>query len=126
MSYSLSVSDLLLVEGFKEAWGTENQESINKILFENGMDTTQDVEIRFCKHRNLQNQIVDCERYEGEERVDRSWLSTGVASLNAWVNSTNDLSLRNELRGMSKEEKKSDFSFMKQEKDRSKKMGGGV
>lgn len=107
MYHNLSISDLMLVEGFKEAYGKKDETTIKRILFENGMDVTKAFEENVCAHRNLRNQHVHCSRYEGMERCDIPWLKGGAASLDAWIASTGDASFRDELRGMSRERNKS-------------------
>lgn len=101
--YSLSISDLILVDGFKEKYGEWDVEGIEEILYQNGMDTTQHYELVKRLHRNLQNKVVDCIRYEGVERCDKEWLMTGAASPEAHIKATTDYTLREELRNMSKE-----------------------
>jgi len=83
IGFNLSVSDLLLVDGFKEAFGQGNKEEIKQILFNNGMDVNKEFELVFCRHRNLRGMVVECQRYEGEERFDRDWLKSGAASWEA-------------------------------------------
>lgn len=83
IGFNLSVSDLLLVDGFKESFGQDNKEKIKEILFNNGMDVNKEFELVFCRHRNLRGMVVECQRYEGEERFDRDWLKSGAASWEA-------------------------------------------
>jgi hypothetical protein len=92
--YSLSVSDLLLVEGFQEAYGSGDKEKIAKILQANGMDTTQGVDEVFCAHRNLRGEVVTCVRYEGFELTTPEWLASGAASLDAHIGACKDVSKR--------------------------------
>lgn len=101
----LSFSDLLLVDGFAEAFGQQDVAGIKDCLWRCGMDVNHEekYEEAFVEHRNLQNHVVKCIRYSGYERTDNAWLKTGVASLAAIIASTPDLSLRRELRTMSKE-----------------------
>jgi len=106
--HNLSISDLMGVDGFKEAYGTKDEATIKRILFENGMDVAKPYEENVCGHRNLKNQHVHCSRYEGIERTDYFWLKeSGCATLEAWIASSNDLSFREEMRSLSKETNKS-------------------
>lgn len=100
--YSLSVSDLILVDGFKEAFakGDEGIAEVMAILHANGMDTNKAVELVTCTHRNLQNKVVVGERYEGSERLDKPWIKSGYASLEAQIEAEEDSNLRFTLRSM--------------------------
>lgn len=100
VGFNLSLSDLLLVEGFAEAFGKDDNQAIYKILEENGFDTSMGVEAVVCKHRNLRGNVVDCLMYQGHERSDE-WLTSGAAS---WDNilEHSSLDLRIELKTMGK------------------------
>lgn len=92
--YYLSVSDLLLVEGFKEAYGSGDKEKIFSILKANGMDVDEGVDEVFCTHRNLRGDVVKCIRYEGFELTTKEWLNLGAASLEAHIAACPDASKR--------------------------------
>lgn len=99
IGHTLSISDLLLIDDFKVAFGKDDKKTIERILFENGMDVSEPYSLEFSKHRNLRGNIVSCERYVGEERQDRSWLKSGAASWDCIVESC-DLDLRIQLKTM--------------------------
>lgn len=99
--FNLSVSDLLLIDGFKEAYGKEDNRTVRKILFMNGLNIKEPYEVVVTTHRNLRNQVVTCERYEGSERLDTAWLKSGFASMYAIIEATKDDNLRHTLRVMS-------------------------
>lgn len=101
IGHTLSVSDLLLIKDFQVAFGNDDKQAIEKILFENGMDVTEPYTVEFSQHRNLRGQIVSCDRYVGEERQDKNWLKSGAASWEAQVESC-DLDLRIALKTMGK------------------------
>lgn len=108
MYHNLSISDLNLVEGFKEAYSSKDVATIKRMLFENGMDINKEYEEHVCEHRNLRNQHVHCSRYEGEERTDYAWIKeSGCATLEAWIASAKDSSIREDMRCMSKEQNRS-------------------
>lgn len=108
MYHSLSISDLMLVDGFKQAYGQKDEKTINRILFENGMDISKPFEEHVCGHRNLRNQHVHCSRYEGFVRTDSWWLKeSGCATLEAWLASTDDDSFRAEMKHLSREQNRS-------------------
>lgn len=98
--FSLSMSDLVLLEEFIDAFAREDKYAINRVLWKNGMDVNYPVEIQYVQHRNLQNKVVTCERYIGTERSDKEWLGLGAASLDAHINSSKDESLRDELKAL--------------------------
>jgi hypothetical protein len=124
VDFALSVSDLKLVDGFNENFDASiacfpdryeiveevgerhifiKDEDILKFLRENGMDTSEPVEVVFVQHRNLQNKIVSCYRFEGQERLDNDWIKSGCATMQAVISSSKDDSMRFALRSMSAE-----------------------
>ena len=55
-----------------------------KILYDFGMDTSQQIEIQTdIQHRNRLDKIVVCDRYVGHERIDKEWIESGYASQEA-------------------------------------------
>lgn len=101
VGFNLSLSDLLLCEGFAQAFGEDNKPAINKFLFDNGLDVSMGVDEVVCKHRNLRGNVVDCLMYQGHERSCSEWLSGGSAS---WDNTLehSSLDLRIQLKNMGK------------------------
>lgn len=101
VGFNLSLSDLLLCEGFAQAFGEDNKLEINKFLFDNGLDVSMGVDEVVCKHRNLRGNVVDCLMYQGHERSCKEWLSGGSAS---WDNTLehSSLDLRIQLKNMGK------------------------
>lgn len=101
VGFNLSLSDLLLCEGFAQAFGEDNKEQINKFLFDNGLDISMGVDEVVCKHRNLRGNVVDCLMYQGHERSCKEWLTGGSAS---WDNTLehSSLDLRIQLKNMGK------------------------
>lgn len=103
VDFSLSMSDLVLIKEFAEAFGKDDKETIKKILFENGMDTNAEIEEVACTHRNLQGKVVNCIRYEGLERSDPEWLKNPACSWDARVAACDDPHLRIQLGAMGKQ-----------------------
>lgn len=101
--YSLSFADLMLVDGFKEAVQQNDTATVQRILFENGMEVSKHHDVRICNHRTLTNKEFNGPRYEGEERLDTVWIKSGCASLEAIIESAKDPSVRFELRVMSRQ-----------------------
>lgn len=101
IGHTLSISDLLLIKEFQTAFGNDDKQAIEKILFENGMDIEEPYTVEFSQHRNLRGQVVSCDRYVGEERQDKNWLKGGAASWEAQVEAC-DLDLRIQLKTMGK------------------------
>ena len=102
IGHSLSLSDMLLVDGFKEAFGTDNKELINNYLYDNGLDCSLGVDEVVCQHRNLRGQVVNCLRWEAHERSDSEWLGGEGCS---WENTLehSSLDLRIQLKTMSQQ-----------------------
>ncbi len=99
--YNLSVSDLIHVDGFKEVFAAGDIEAVKKFLYHNGMNTEKEFELVRSTHRNLRNQVVNGERFEGQERLDEQWIKSGCASLEAQIEAVEDDNLRFNLRAMS-------------------------
>lgn len=100
--YYLSMSDLVLVDKFKEAFSSGDRDKVLDILYENGMDVKRPISSELVQHRNLQNQIVTCVRLVGNERTDKDWRNSGAASITAWVDDE-DKGLKEDLLTLSKE-----------------------
>jgi hypothetical protein len=90
VGFNLSLSDLLLCEGFAKSFGEDNKEQINKFLFDNGLDVSMGVDEVVCKHRNLRGNVVDCLMYQGHERSDSTWMRSEGCS---WDNQVENSSL---------------------------------
>lgn len=103
VEYSLSFSDLVLVDGFKKAVMEQDIQTVHRILFENGMDVSKKVKIVSCNHRNLQGKEFNGPRYEGYERLDPVWVKSGAATMDAIIESSNDPHMRVKLRTMNKQ-----------------------
>lgn len=124
VDFALSVSDLNLIDSFKQDFTTSIENfpdgyevveenghrqiflqdpMILKYLRQNGMDTSENVEVVFIQHRNLQNKVVSCYRFEGSERLDDEWIKGGCATMVAIIASSKDNSMRFALRSMSAE-----------------------
>lgn len=99
--FSLSVSDLIHVDGFKEVFADGDLEAVKGFLYHNGLNTNEPFELVRVTHRNLRNQVVNGERFEGKERLDPKWIKSGYASLDAQIESVEDENLRFNLRTMS-------------------------
>jgi len=81
VGYSLSVSDLMLIDGFADVYSAKNEEAILSFLQQNGMDTNLEINlVDPIQHRNLRGMIVEDMRYEGFERSDKDWLKNGCPS----------------------------------------------
>lgn len=101
IGFNLSLSDLMLVDNFAEAFGKNDKQAIYKILEQNGFDVSMGVEEVVCQHRNLQGKVVNCLMYQGHELSSPEWLCSGNAT---WLNVVehSSLDLRIDLKNMSK------------------------
>ena len=102
--YSISLSDLILIEDFAKAFASQDKNTIEKILYSNGMEVKHGYTTEPRQHRNLQGKVVNCIRYEGVERIDREWLQSGAASMEAYVASS-DPEVQKDMKNMSKQSK---------------------
>lgn len=93
----LSLYDLNQIVGFKSVKETNSREELERILFECGMDVTKTYILRKCLHRPRSSNLpYDGFRFEGTERLDKPYLMSGLASLEAKL-FTKDIELRKEL-----------------------------
>lgn len=100
--YSLSLSDLMLVDG----WQANDIASVERILYENGIDVSLGWHTERLLHRNLQNKVVDTLRFCGTQRRDSKWQKVGM-SFEDQIANTKDSFLKSDLIVMSK---RSNFS----------------
>lgn len=98
--YSLSFHDLNMVDGFKDAYASQNVKLFEAILHTNGMDMAQGYELVHCTHRTINKIEYTGIRVEGFERIDPAWLATGAASMEAQIEAVRDPDLRHDLRKM--------------------------
>lgn len=98
--YNLSFHDLMFVDGFKDAFDSQNTKVLDAILFTNGMDTSVGYELVHCTHRTINKILYTGIRVEGFERLDKPWLATGAASMEAQIEAVQDIHLRHDLRKM--------------------------
>lgn len=104
VDYNLSYSDLALVDNFVDIMLDDYMgQSFLNCLHDNGMNLNYEIDLHVCRHRNLRGDIVYCPRWEGQERLDKAWIKSGAASMNAIIFSTKDESLWIELSNMSKQ-----------------------
>ena len=101
-AYSLSISDLVLDKEFVKAYGENDIPKIKDILWKYGMDVkNKEFEEVFCTHRNLQNQVHTCIRYQGAERTDKVYIQSGMASMYARIEaSERGAAFKGDLLGM--------------------------
>ena len=70
--------------GFRFSNIESDQERLKGILFSLGMDTSKNfIKQPNIQHRNRLNKVVTCDRYVGNERLDRVWIDSGYASREA-------------------------------------------
>lgn len=100
-SFIVSLSDLLLLDSWKQAAKEDDKKEMYRVLFLNGMDITKPFEYEYCTHRNLQGQVVTCERIIGQERSDKAFLESGYASQQVRLEARGDASMYREHDGMS-------------------------
>lgn len=99
--YNLSFHDLFLVDGFKEAYESQNVKVFEAILKTNGMEVDLGYELVASTHRTINNILYTGIRVQGFERTDSAWIATGCASIDAQIRSVKDAEVRTHLRRMS-------------------------
>lgn len=98
--YNLSFHDLFLVNGFKEAYDSQNIKVFEAILKTNGMEVDLGYELVASTHRTINNILYTGIRVQGFERTDPAWIATGCASIDAHIRSVKDEEVRKHLRRM--------------------------
>lgn len=98
---NLSFYDLLQIPAFKLAAQQNCKETMDRVLWECGMDTNQNYEIVWTTHRALTTNIPQ-ENYlvMGWGRTDKSFIESGYARLEDIIAASGDSSLRAELLGL--------------------------
>ncbi len=83
---SLIVANVIVSESELLAYNPDffkgiTPELFKKSLYELGIDTNLPIiQQSNIKHRNRLNQVVKCNRWVGEERLDPQWICSGYAS----------------------------------------------
>lgn len=83
---SLIVANVIVSESELLSYNPEffkgiTPDKFKKALYELGIDTSLPVlQQSNIKHRNRLNEIVKCNRWVGEERLDPEWITSGYAS----------------------------------------------
>ena len=95
--YSLSFYDLLQYPLFKMAAKQNDEGLMKEIFYQAGMDTSKEFELVEVLHRPVSSKEPWFGlRVQGDERLDKEWLSAGCASFEAKTY-TSDASLRSAL-----------------------------
>lgn len=100
----ISMSELVKVKpDITSDWVNENYEEFLTMLYSLGLDTNIPFEIQGnIRHRNRFGEVVTCDRYVGNERIDRAWINSGYASYEALAKSADNKILTDlfRMRGM--------------------------
>ena len=99
----LSMSDIAMLDVCKGGSCSELPfEQLLDIAYKHGLNVKKFYKIEKGLHRNFQGKVIDCEYLIAEERLDKEWIKSGNATLEAVIASTKDKSLRKELNDMRK------------------------
>lgn len=99
---SISFYVLMMDNDLKKAIAENDSATLEKALYELGIDTSQEYEIVSCEHRPIPSKpiIWTGPLVQGFERLDEKWIKGGYASLDAVIASDEDASKRYLLRSM--------------------------
>ena len=98
----LSEADLQKLDFWTEDFPETNPEAFKNILFQHGAEITQEIECVTDTHRmRTSNQTHTGKRWVFVERQDRDYLNSGIASMEAWLASS-DESTREDMMNMSR------------------------
>lgn len=92
ISRNISESDLTTFKEYDGSIAVRNQ-----LLYKLGVDTALHIEVIECQHRNLQGKVVEGKLFMAFERLDREWVKSGHASIEAFIASSNDPTLSKEI-----------------------------
>ena len=69
---------------FTYQWAEDNPSTFKAMLWELGMDVNMPYECQEnIQHRNRFEEVVQCDRWVGNERIDADWVQSGLASYEA-------------------------------------------
>ena len=97
ISRNISESDLATFTEYDGSVAIRNQ-----LLYKLGVDVSMTVEVIECQHRNLQGKVVEGKLFMGFERLDRDWVKSGHASLEAFIAYGGDETMAREVNEMNK------------------------
>ena len=95
ISRNISESDLATFKEYDGSVAVRNQ-----LLYKLGVDTSLLIEVIECQHRNLQGKVVEGKLFMAFERLDREWVKSGHASIEAFIAAGNDPTLAKEVATM--------------------------
>jgi len=98
ISRNISESDLATFKEYDGSIAVRNQ-----LLYKLGVDTSMNVEVMECQHRNLQGKVVEGKLFMCFERLDWEWVKSGAASTEAFLASGNDPTIAKEIATMNGE-----------------------
>lgn len=79
---AMEISEVM--PSFTYKWAEENPEDFKDILYRFGMNVNMGFETEpNITHRTILNRVVTCDRYIGNERIDKEWIASGWASREA-------------------------------------------
>ena len=97
----LSFSDIALLDVCKGGLcGDLPFDQLLDIAYKHGLNVKKGYEIEKGLHRNLQGKVIDGEYLIAEERIDKEWIKSGHASMEAIMISSRDKSLVNEMKSI--------------------------
>jgi len=98
ISRNISESDLELFKEYDGSVAVRNQ-----LLYKLGVDTLMNIEVIECQHRNLQGKVTEGKLFMAFERLDREWVKSGHASIEAFIAAGNDPTIAKEIATMNGE-----------------------
>lgn len=97
-SQYLSFYELMKVDGFSSSIMKDDTTTFRRILWENGCDIDKPFKLVKCVHRpRTSNEPYEGFKIDYSERVDKEWIDSGAASLNAYAYSAKKGDLVSEL-----------------------------
>lgn len=77
----VSVSEIAkVIPDITYKWIEDNRSEFLDMLYELGMNVKQPIEYqREIQHKNRFNEVVICDRYVGNSRLDSEWINSGYA-----------------------------------------------
>lgn len=85
----LSEADLRLLEGWSDDLPFSDPKLFKEILFKHGAEVSQPIELTEDTHRlRTSNKVHTGKRWVFQERLDKEWLRSGCATIEAYMASS--------------------------------------
>jgi hypothetical protein len=87
----ISLSELQTIDRkYTEEWIDNSPQELQGVLYDLGMEVSQNYERQVVEHRNRFGNLITGSRFVGAERIDDEWIKSGYASEEAIAKKLNN------------------------------------